>query len=316
MMDLQEAVSDYSGDILFYYGAINRMGYHRLSAILESIVDKQDRLCLILVTYGGDPSAADRMARALRHYYRNIDILIPDICKSAGTLMCIGSNKLIIGDRGELGPLDIQLSKPDELFENMSGLDIIQAIELLKQQTLTSFEGYLINIRKDIGIKTKTASDIAMGLTASLINPMASKIDPITLGEHQRAMQIAKEYGERLNSDSKSLKSGALLKLIGDYPSHGFIIDRKEARDLFEHVIAPDDETNKLYVWSRDFVDTTTMPDDPIIADLVKESATQNNQEDNNNEETNITTDEIQERETADRTTNQEGGGNEQIDNE
>ena len=42
---------------------------------------------------------------------------IPRRCKSAGTLLLIGATSLIISDRGELGPLDVQLSKPDEIFE-------------------------------------------------------------------------------------------------------------------------------------------------------------------------------------------------------
>src|SRR5690606_3014909 len=118
-------------------------------------------VCLVLITYGGDPDAAYRIARASNHHFKEVEILIPDICKSAGTLLCVGAKRLIFGDRGELGPLDIQLSKPDELHESMSGLDIIQAINALQNQVLDSFRTYLVDIRLGSRIRTKTAAEIA-----------------------------------------------------------------------------------------------------------------------------------------------------------
>jgi hypothetical protein len=35
---------------------------------------------------------------------------------------------------------------------------------------------------------------------------------------------------------AKNLKSGALERMVADYPSHGFVIDRKEAKTLFNNV--------------------------------------------------------------------------------
>lgn len=253
-MSVEEAVSKYNGDVFLYYGNISRYGYSLLSDALENRVDKKEKICLILVTYGGDPDAGYRIARALSHHYKKVEILIPDACKSAGTLLCIGANKLILGDRGELGPLDIQLSKPDEMFENMSGLDILQALNALEVQVRKSFRNSLVDIRGGLRLKTKIAADIATKLTDGWIAPIAAKIDPVTLGEHQRAMQIAYEYGERLNNASKSLCEDALAKLIGNYPSHGFVIDRKEAKELFNNVSSPNDETYGLYSWAREIV--------------------------------------------------------------
>lgn len=39
--------------------------------------------------------------------------------------MCIGAYKSVFGNRGELRPLDIQLSKPEEMLESMPGLGIV-----------------------------------------------------------------------------------------------------------------------------------------------------------------------------------------------
>jgi hypothetical protein len=154
------------------------------------------------------------------------------------------------------------------MLERMSGLDIIQAINALKGQVLDSFRTYLMDIRMGSGIRTRTAAEIATKLANDFIAPIAARIDPLTLGDHQRAMQIAYDYGERLNSMAKSLESDALVKLVSGYPSHGFVIDRKEAGTLFKNVTAPDESTEDVYQWARDIIEKISYPDSPIACDV------------------------------------------------
>ncbi len=54
-------------------------------------------------------------------------------------------------------------------------------------------------------------------------------------------MRVARLYGERLDKYGRILKDGVatLNKLINSYPSHAFVIDRNEARELFSKVRAP-----------------------------------------------------------------------------
>lgn len=268
---IKKAISKYPGNAYLYFGNVNRYGYSKLSSILESRNGKKDKACLILITYGGNPDAAYRIARALRHHYKTFEILIADLCKSAGTLICIGADRLIFGDRGELGPLDVQISKPDELFENMSGLALTQALDSLQASILSSFREYLIDIRGNGGLKTRLAAELATKLAASFVSPIAARIDPLTLGEHERAIQIGYSYGERLNEMACSLKPGSLKRLVGDYPSHSFVIDRKEASDIFHQVVKPDETTKYLYLWARMIVEDYKDDDNkPIIVDLEK----------------------------------------------
>lgn len=267
----------YDGDVFLYYGDIRRSGYNEISTAFESKVEKSKKACIILITFGGDPDAAYRIARACNHHYKHYEILIPDMCKSAGALLCIGAKNLIFGDRGELGPLDIQLSKPDEMYESMSGLDIIQALNALENQVLSSFRSYLIDIRQGSRIRTSMAADIAAKLADGFVAPIAAKIDPVMLGEHQRAMQIAYDYGERLHKMSNSLKPGALVKLVSSYPSHGFVIDRKEAASLFNNIQQPDPNTLPLYDWAREILSRCPYPKTPIVMDVKAAVAGENN---------------------------------------
>jgi hypothetical protein len=238
-----------TADFWLYAGDINHEGYERFSVRLEDLKEKKEHVILCLTTNGGDPNAGFRIARALGHHYKKVTILISDRCKSAGTLICISAHQLVIGDMGELGPLDIQLNKPDEMFESSSGLDLIQSFMVLQNQTLDAFRNYLIEIRLGSQISTKLSSEIACKLAIGFVTPIAAQIDPIKLGEHQRAMSIAKRYGLSLDSKAHNLKSGMLDLLLTGYPSHSFVIDRKEAAAIFKNVKAPEnDELTAYYV--------------------------------------------------------------------
>jgi Serine dehydrogenase proteinase len=230
-----------SVDVYAYSGPIDRAGYSKLCAVLAKRKEKSTRALLFLVTGGGDPNAGYRIARAMGHHYgaENFRVAIPAECKSAGTLICIGANSLVLFDRGELGPLDVQFQKQDEIFQQSSGLDILRGMTYLRREALETFSEYLLDINSASGLSTGTASEIASKLVIGLFEPIFAQIDPIRLGEMNAALAIANEYGERLSVKARNLKGGALDKLIHTYPTHGFVIDRAEARNLFERVEAP-----------------------------------------------------------------------------
>lgn len=260
-------------DVLLYAGPIDREGYDELCRILNEIEknDKHKKIILFLATYGGDPNAGYRIARAIIHHYghENFHIAIPSVCKSAGTLVCIGASKLIVFDAGELGPLDVQIHKQDEIFQRNSGLDILRGITYLQSEALNSFKKYLFDINRMGGVSTKIAAEIAGDLVKGLYNPIYAQIDPLRLGEMNAALQIANEYGMRLNSKTKSLKDQALNKLIHSYPTHGFVIDRSEAKELFENVSAPQPEIIPLQNLTTRMLGISMDRSSPIVLNLI-----------------------------------------------
>jgi Periplasmic serine proteases (ClpP class) len=191
---------------------------------------------VFLTTNGGDPDGAFRIARCLRHHYpKGFRLVVPSWCKSAGTLIAIAADEIAIGDLGELGPLDIQVNKGSELFEQSSGLDIQEALGKISAHAWETFTALLQETRA-LGLNTSIGSTIATQVSAALTAPILAQIDPLRLGELQRAMRIANEYGSRLDKYSNNLKSNGLDRLIQGYPSHSFVIDRKEAKQIFERV--------------------------------------------------------------------------------
>ena len=225
-------------DFIVYAGQINRNGYAAICDVLSKRTS--ERAVLVLATPGGDAHAGFRIARALQHSYGSFDALIPRYCKSAGTLVLIGAKRLFLANMSELGPLDVQIKKGDEIVGMNSGLDIFQAVNYLQGQAMVAFRQYLIELNQDLRLSTKMAAEISTNLTLGMMEPIAAQIDPMKLAEMQRATEIAFAYGNRLNENSNNLRADGLRQLVTGYPSHGFVIDRREARVIFTDVRQPE----------------------------------------------------------------------------
>lgn len=206
---------------------------------VHAIQDKRDHVIAILVTEGGLADVAYRCARILQANYEKVSICIPGWCKSAGTLFALGANELLIGDRGELGPLDVQIAVRDEIGDRNSGLILQSALESMQEESFKLFETHMMNIKARSGnlVTFKTAADLAVQLAVGLMKPIFEQIDPVRLGDDARSQKIGYEYGVRLNLHSQNLQSdSALMQLLYGYPSHSFVIDRSEAESLFRNV--------------------------------------------------------------------------------
>ena len=206
--------------------------------------ERRDRVLVVLVTWGGDAHAAFKIGRCLHRWYKHVDVFIPGPCKSAGTLLAIAGHGLILSDHGELGPIDVQQMRQDDLWERASGLIESAAMESLGQVSWDMFEKLVTETKQmSLGqITFKTAAEAASPIVSGVLSPIFAQIDPIKVGETTRALQIASQYAELLGRTSGNLDGyRAVDKLARGYPDHGFVIDREEASTLFRNVSGPDD---------------------------------------------------------------------------
>lgn len=285
-LDATKLANDTDSDILFYSGPIEKPFDDRLiTACCEA--KRRTNVLFILCTYGGDPDAGYRIARVLQKKYEKFTILIDGTCKSAGTLITVGANEVVMSDHAEIGPLDIQLGKKDELWETDSGLTVLSAIEALEKKSFDLFETCFLNLktRSNGQITLKTATEMASKLAIGTISPIVAQIDPMHVGEVSRAMNIGLEYGKRLSSISKSTESASLLKLANAYPSHGFVIDIEEAKELFRDVREPTSQESDLL---KELGFITRIPrSDPTLfylSEEVKEAANEGDQQGNDSQ--------------------------------
>lgn len=230
-------------DILLISGGMEP----ELAEVVCALIDDKDEerkaiLAFVLTTEGGDADAAFKIARSIQRYYEKSIAVVPGWCKSAGTLVCIAANELHMGRHGELGPLDVQLAKPDDLGGRASGLTFDSAFRSLQTSGFNMFEKFFLDtIRRSGGrITTKTSAEIASNVTTGLLAPVFAQFDPNKIGDDYRSTRVAEEYAARLNMKPRNLKSDETVDGIGQlvhgYPSHGFVIDREEASELFVKV--------------------------------------------------------------------------------
>lgn len=271
--DLSSAINDYldgkNADGFLYSGPISRESADKLVKLIDIRSKRHPNVCLFITTFGGDPNAAYRIGRALKRNYKDGQILgaIGGYCKSAGTLLVLCASELAFGCFGELGPLDTQIDKPNEIIDADSGLDLFQALQQITESSFSSFEQQMINIIRHSGgaITTKVAAEIASSLTVGLFNPISAQVDPLRLGIARRATQIGQAYGKRLASPN--VNPGTVEKLVREYPAHGFVIDQDEAKELFGRVRSFDSGETAIFE-SIDSVLRVPVPDEAIVSDL------------------------------------------------
>jgi len=83
--------------------------------LLHNVPSHAD-LDLLLHTSGGDIDAAEKLIYLIRTKVGTgrLRVIVPDFAKSAGTLMALGADVIIMSDCSELGPIDPQIMLTDE----------------------------------------------------------------------------------------------------------------------------------------------------------------------------------------------------------
>lgn len=134
---------------------------------------------------------------------------------------------------GELGPLDVQV---DDVLEygkrTFSPLNDFKSMEFLRDYA-TEFLDFFSWVLVERGFSVKQALHEAIPGVTQIMGPLYSHIDPTRLGSYRRLLTEGEEYAVRLltSVDNSSAKRIA-QRLVWKYPSHGFVIDRDEARDM------------------------------------------------------------------------------------
>jgi len=243
------AADVHDADIYLYSGPIDDRGFGRLAgAVTQASAGTRDRAILILVTNGGLANSAYQIARFMQKMYPEFWVYCPRRCKSAGTLVALGAHRLIMDSFSELGPLDVQLLKEDEIGARKSGLLARATFDALSEQAFSLYERLMISIKvksKSL-VSFKLASQLSADMTSNLLAQVYGQISPDIVGNEKRDLDVAVHYGRRLGRESRNIKPHTVDHLVGCYPSHDFIIDDDEARQWFNNVDVPSEEMYTL----------------------------------------------------------------------
>jgi len=191
---------------------------HHLERMSKS--SKLPKLSLFLYTRGGNTLAAWSLVNLLRQYCNELEIIIPSKAHSAGTLMCLGSNLIVMTKQSTLGPIDPNINTPlNPAIPNMPGHTIPVSVEAIN--------GYIELVKKEFGIKNDQA-------LAEVVKVLSEKIHPLVLGEVYRARAQIKMLANKLLDFH--IPNGNKEKIVNflctDSGSHDYTINIEDAKDL------------------------------------------------------------------------------------
>jgi hypothetical protein len=158
-------------------------------------LSQDGQIVLLINSTGGSAKAGYQMAMFLRQYCRRFVALVPNVAKSAATLLAIGADKIILGNSGELGPVDAQVL---EGIRNVPALDRVKALERLHASALEAFDRSmaLLTLRSEQNINELIP--IAADFAARLSEPYLQKQDMVDYTRMSRVLKIGEDYASRL----------------------------------------------------------------------------------------------------------------------
>lgn len=87
-----------------------------LSQITELSKNANLPVLLLLNSRGGSLSSSYKTAKAIRDAFKDIEVYVPHVALSGGTLVALTGNRIVMGKMSHLSPLDVQLGYSDAAF--------------------------------------------------------------------------------------------------------------------------------------------------------------------------------------------------------
>lgn len=226
---------------------------------------------------GGDAHAAYKMWLDLRARASKLRIVIPDVAKSAATLLTLGMDEIYMAPGADLGPLDVQITHPDREEVTVSALDVVGSLDYFSKFAIELTMTGGAAILRHTGLSRSEMLHEMLHFTAEFMQPCVSKIDPSLTRQAYYQLEVAERYAvEMLNNRNvpedyvlREHQSRQLARtLVEAYPVHGFVISANEAVD-FHLPVKPlasytrHEQVRKLYRTFSKTLDTliTVIPD-------------------------------------------------------
>lgn len=193
-------------------------------------MDWSKGLTLLLHSPGGVTNATETIVSYLSSKFRDIEVVIPTYAMSAGTMISLAANRLIMGRQSQLGPIDPQMPVQQRF---VSAQAIVDQFERAKVDVLNN---------RDL---------------AHVWAPVLQSLGPALLQEARNALDYAERivaewlekrmFADVKNASSRKKKARETARYFNDatiHKSHGRRIDRDEARA--QGVLVQDLEEDQL----------------------------------------------------------------------
>lgn len=187
---------------------------------LKSMNDnsKVDTIDFYLYSLGGALNTPWPIVNMLREYCDTLNVLVPYKAYSAATLTALGADTISMGRKGELGPIDPQMTR--------TGHGPIPN-ETISTEDVSSYVSF---VKNSVGVTDQSA-------LAELTKALVDKTGALGLGEINRVHSHVRDVAKKLLSQVKpALDTAEITKIIESLTErthiHGHSIGRQEARQM------------------------------------------------------------------------------------
>jgi len=204
-------------------------------------IGKQRKLTLYLYSQGGQMETPWKIISMLREFCDELHVVVPYKAYSAATMIAIGTDKILMTRKSELGPIDPALQvNPLAAGKGAGGL-------MLPDLGVEDIAAYLTFIRERAKLTDQAA-------VASAINALASHLTPTLLGRLERIYSHIRLVARNLLALHKPPLDASRISSITEALTekmyvHGHGIGRAAATEIGLDVVSLDQATEDL-VWS------------------------------------------------------------------
>lgn len=244
IQDLEKArnsrvISYFTSDVARISDAATIPLYDQLNAI-----GKTEQIDLFLYTRGGDSEVPWRMVSLIRDFCKRFNVLVPHRASSAGTVLAMGADEIVMTPLSVLGPIDPSRTHP--LLPRPEGSAEAEPISVQDMRHAMQF------IREAAGTG-EGEMPYSPDAWAQIFTALFDKVHPLAIGAIEQSYALAKLIGRRclethMDPDQDGPKIEAIVnRLCDDYKSHQYQISRAEAREVgLNAVDAPDDVADAM----------------------------------------------------------------------
>lgn len=210
--------------------------YKHLLGLAEAVPERK-RIDLFLYSRGGDVSVPWRIVTMMREFCEEFCVLIPYKAHSAATMIALGADRIVMGKKAELSPID------PTLVRAVIGEATVPPPEI----SVEDVSSYISFMRERANINDQSA-------LAQVVSQLASHLTPLTLGSVNRQYSHIRLVARKLLTSRKEKieedRIGTIIDALTEKMySHGHAIGRKEAAELGLPVDKPDDALENL-MWA------------------------------------------------------------------
>ena len=250
-LELIRAIETARGSRVLSYITGDRHGFETKIAtdvfpfILEHLeaFGSTSKIDLFLYTTGGITIAASGLVSLIREFAGRFSVLIPFKAQSAGTLVALGADSIVMSRVGQLSPVDPTITSPyNPTMPHPVPGNPPQSLPVNVEDVVS----FIKLARSEAGIKNEQA-------LAEVFRDLAAKVHPLALGSVYRAREQIKMIARRMlqthMTNGKEIERITTL-LTRELYSHDYIIGRKEATEVLKLPIETADQRWDDPIWS------------------------------------------------------------------